>query len=324
MSHARLHDAAGLVASSLLVVLTASPGADGACNATCARDIERCMATQCDGTPRAACRRRCKPAAIRTLVYALSECREDAGHSFVGHQALRVRRGDREPITLVEFGPSEPVPDPIGLCQAYARAGFGNESVLMLPLQRLGVSPDGSAVVFEVNDQAPFFRSISLAPEANGFFLVRPDGTGRRRLGPPSRDPSFRVGPEFGKIFPISLGFIFTFAPPVVFSPNGGRIAFTDVGPGPNGEDAVQIVVLDLASGRRTMTHLPSGTPPPVGGNPAVSPFFLTCCPRFLGRNTHRRSQSPSAPRVFGGREFDFQDVGRVLKLVRTGQLFSL
>src|SRR5262249_51076694 len=204
-------------------------------NGRCRRDIARCMATECEGVGPEACRRRCKPAPIRTLAYALSECREDAGHSFVGRQQLRIRRGDREPITVAEFGPSNAIPDPLGFCRAYAGTGFGTESVLMFPLQRLGVSPDGSAVVFEVNDQSPVFHSIALRPEANGFFFVAAVGSQPpRRLGPPSRDPSFRVPFGFGQV-PFRPGENFgylndvtTFSPPIAFSPNGRRIAFTD------------------------------------------------------------------------------------------------
>src|SRR5262249_35196030 len=261
------------------------------CNGTCRRDIARCMATECEGVGPEACRRRCKPAPIRTLAYALSECREDAGHSFVGRQQLRIRRGDREPITVAEFGPSNAIPDPLGFCRAYAGTGFGTESVLMFPLQRLGVSPDGSAVVFEVNDQAPFFHSISVRPEENGIFYVRADGSQPPRLlGPPSRDKSFRLPPGFGQ-FPLgdvtALGSVLVLSPPIAFSPNGRRIAFTDLGPGPDGEDAVQIVVLDLGADpptRTPVTHLPSGTASAL--YPGAAPFFLTCCPRFIDDGT--------------------------------------
>src|SRR5262245_33231805 len=101
-----------LIAASLALVLAAADGANAGCNPTCRRDIERCMATQCkEGMPRPACRRRCKPAAIRTLAYALSECRLDAAGRFSGREALRARRGDQEPITLMDFGSSEPVQD---------------------------------------------------------------------------------------------------------------------------------------------------------------------------------------------------------------------
>src|SRR5207302_7374058 len=60
------------------------------------------------------------------------------------------RRGDREPITVVVFGPFEPMPDPQGLCRQYGESRDGTVSVQTAPLQRLGVSPDSSGVVFEV------------------------------------------------------------------------------------------------------------------------------------------------------------------------------
>src|SRR5262245_62102420 len=107
MVSVRLTAAAARLASSLLLLLLAAPPrAEGACNATCKRDLERCMATQCEGVGRLACRRRCKPAAIRTLAYVQSECREDAAGA-VGHQELRIRRGDSQPIPVMALDVSE-------------------------------------------------------------------------------------------------------------------------------------------------------------------------------------------------------------------------
>src|SRR5207247_1571229 len=77
-------------------------------------------------------------------------------------------------------------------------------------------------------------RLTSLPPEQKGFFFVRSDGRERRYLGPASRDPSFRVGQ--GPIAALlSQGNVFTLSPPIPFSPNGRRIALTDLGPGPAG-----------------------------------------------------------------------------------------
>src|SRR5215475_47627 len=150
---------------------------------------------------------------------------------------------------------------------------WGGFSVVSYPLQRLGVSPDGSGVVFEVNDE--FLTSPSLSPEQNGMFFVRSDGRGLRRLGPPSHEVSHRQNEE-------AIGGSFSFSPPMFFSPNGRRVGFTDIGPGPSGP-AVQIVVLDLATGKRTqVTHLPSGTPP----KNVFGEFFLTCCPAFVDDDT--------------------------------------
>src|SRR5262249_31673168 len=108
-----LRGAVVALASSALIVLTAVPGAYGACNDTCRRDVARCMATQCAGVGRAACRRRCKPAAIQTLAYVLSECRTDAAGREVGRQELRIRRGDQEPITVAAFDVSEKNLEPL-------------------------------------------------------------------------------------------------------------------------------------------------------------------------------------------------------------------
>jgi hypothetical protein len=272
MGLARLHKARALLVASLLLVLTAATDVHSACNATCKRDVARCMATQCAGVGQGACRRRCKPAEIRTLAYVVSECRGDAAGGVV-RQALRIRRGDGTPITVVEFGAGGLPGDPQGLCGQYGNLRWGTASVLAYPLQRLGVSPDGSGVVFEVNGENAMFPIpglSSLSSEQKGFFFVRADGSERpRRLGPPSRERSFGGTPVY--------------SPPIAFSPNGHRIAFTDRGPGPGGEDAPQIVVLDLVTGQRTpVTHLPSGTPPtsPFG------PLFLTCCPKFVDDQT--------------------------------------
>jgi cysteine-rich repeat protein len=236
----------------------------------CRRDIARCMATQCAGVGPEACRRRCKPAAIRTLAYVLSECRGNAARGVVWRQALHIRRGDREPITIVEFGPSEATGQALGPSSVQFGDGtrWGAKSVFGFPLQRLGVSPDGSGVVFEVNDEFSI-SGFTVSPEQEGMFFVRSNGRGLRRLGPPSHEQSFRTS--------------FALPPPLSFSPNGRRIAFTDRGPGPRGEPAAQIVVLDLATGEPTqVTHLPSGTPPST----VFGDFFLTCCPTFIDDET--------------------------------------
>src|SRR5262249_49740614 len=284
MSLARLHQAGAVLVASLLLVLTAATDVHSACNATCKQDVARCIATQCEGVDRKACWRRCKPAAIRTLAYATPECGVDAAGFVVARQELRIRQGDREPITVVELGPSKPVPDPLGLCAKFGQTLWGSSSVALFPLQRLGLSPDGSGVVFEVNDAFSVAAPSWISPEQDGIFFVRSDGSGLRRLGPASRDRSFTIGLDF-----ISglrdFWRLWVVSPPIPFSPDGRRIAFTDLGPGSGSEEAVQIVVLDLATGERTqVTHLPSGTAPKVA--PEAAPYFLTCCPKFIDNET--------------------------------------
>lgn len=55
----------------------------------------------------------------------------------------------------------------------------------------------------------------------------------------------------------------------IKFSPDGRSVIFADRGPGPAGEDAAQIVTLDIATGTRTpVTRLPATAPDP--SNPVL------------------------------------------------------
>src|SRR6266849_5047715 len=89
------------------------------CATTCERRLATCKEAACahlHGKARRACTEGCRgragcPAAIRTLAYVVTECREVA-QRIVVRQALRIRRGDCEPVTVMEFAVPEPVPDP--------------------------------------------------------------------------------------------------------------------------------------------------------------------------------------------------------------------
>jgi len=207
-------------------------------------------------------------AAIRTLAYAVTECHEDAT-SLSGRQSLEIRRGDLSPVTVAEI-PIITLEHGPPFCSLFGAYRSGANSTYGFPLQRLGVSPDGSGVVFEVTFEFSIFAALGarnpLAPEQEGIFFVRADGTGLRRLGRASREPSQRLlgipSPSYN--FPLFS-----------FSPDGRAVTFTDR---PDGEDAPQVVVLDIASGaRRTLTRLFDAPPDP--SNPALPgilpPFFL-------------------------------------------------
>src|SRR5262249_40979933 len=112
-----------------------------------------------------------------------------------------------------------------------------------------GVRPDGSGVVFEVNRDVSRYRlGPPLTPEQQGFFFVRADGSGLRRLGPASGEPCFQLAaahPELGV-----SGFEITFCS-LPFSPDGRAVVFTDLGPGPGGETPPRVVPLPWAPGER-------------------------------------------------------------------------
>jgi hypothetical protein len=205
------------------------------------------------------------PHDLRTLAYVETACRED-GQTASAHQKLVIQRGQRA-VTVRELsvGPFPATPA-LGDCSRMVR----RSPVFLLPFQRLGVSPDGSVVVFEVTDDysvvAPSLPAGLLPPqEEEGIFVVRADGTGLHRLGAASREPCFVF--TFGAV---------TDWPRFSFNPDGQRIAFTDRGPGPSGEDSAQVVTMDVRSGQRTpVTHLPPLTPALPGFAPIESTWFV-------------------------------------------------
>src|SRR5262249_49298225 len=259
-------------------------GAAAACHSSCAQQLAECKRTCPKRGPgrrdcRAACAERstctAPDARIRTLAYVVNECHGDA-RGTVLRQALRIRRGDCAPVTVLEFPFGVGWPDAGSICRGLTVVRHGGWAVIVGNFQRLGASPDGSSVVFEVtNDHSS--PPLPAVPEQEGFFYVRSHGRGLRRLGPASRDPTWRSFQDF------TLGGADNFNSSgwtLRFSPNGRTVVYTDLGPGPAGEDAIQIVTLDLASGsRRQVTQLPTAR--------AVEPSDpVTGFPRFLDDDT--------------------------------------
>jgi hypothetical protein len=209
-----------------------------------------------------------------TLAYVVSECREN-GEGVWFQQRLLVQRQENEPQTIFEIpwrGPFEP----LGLCPLYGNTRLGMVSLLADPMQRIGVSPDGSQIVFEVTDDFSLQGADQMvAPEEEGIFIVRADGSGLRRLGPAGRDPDWVVvlDPQGGKGW---IGGVFAFDPP------GNRIVFRDIGPAPtpSGEPSSQIFTMDLTGGeRKQLTFLEKMQ--------QVADFFPTVWnPNFLNSDT--------------------------------------
>lgn len=194
-------------------------------------------------------------ASVRTLAYVVTQCREnDTRRSF--HQELRIRNGDHAPVAVAatETYVQEPPVLP-GLCRLFGTSRVGSLSVFAGPFERLGVSPDGSGIVFEKTTRFSIGRLPPLAPDDEGFFFVRADGSGLRRLGPASRESLTRVVVDASA----PSGFrADNDNNPLSFSADGRTVVFADRGSGPSDEDAAQVVTLDLATGaRRPVTHLP-------------------------------------------------------------------
>jgi hypothetical protein len=198
-----------------------------------------------------------EPATVSTLAYVVTECRDDA-QTLTLHQSLQIRQGEQAPITVVEH--TAVVPSQGSVCD---RAGIFRQGPVFADVgvfRRLGVSPDGSQVVFEVTDEvrSGVIRPLSfpfnaLPAEQKGIFAVGADGSGIRRLGPASGVASFFLS-LFG------------------FSPSGRTVAYTDYGPDLTGANAVQIFTLDVLTGdRRQLTQLPPTTGVFAG---VYQPFF--------------------------------------------------
>jgi len=186
------------------------------------------------------------PEGPTTVAYAVTQCAVGPA-GWVGQQSLRIRHGERE-VTVAEFGPLH-LPTSLTsyvTCRTFGSARLGSQSIRVFPIQRIGVSLDGSTVVFEVTDDfSLLFPNQLVPPEQEGIYLVHADGGGLRRLGPASRDPSF-------------VGITGIVAPFFGFSPDGRTVVFTDLDPQAPDPDAPQIVALDLITGARpVLTHLP-------------------------------------------------------------------
>jgi hypothetical protein len=214
---------------------------------------------------------RLRPGGIRTLAWVETSCHADTQGTLTGRTALRIRRGDCPPVTVLEFA-VPPAPDPLRVCRFFGVNRVGHDSVIAGAFQRLAVSPDGSVVVFEVNNAFDVVQGVPLTDDQKGFFRVRADGRELRRLAPPSRDAAFRLG--------TAEGLLEVFVTGTTFSPDGRSLVYTDRGPGPDGVDATQVVTLDVVTGRYTqVTRLPRAAAIQRG-------FPETGVPRFIDDQT--------------------------------------
>jgi hypothetical protein len=281
----RLSLLAALAVAAIASLAVAAPR----CEQPCKAETATCIRSRCgdvEGEARRQCVETCRGiggcAKIRTLAYVMNECRTDGP---IFHQTLLVRHGNCAPVTVMDL--ALPVaPDQLelfnSLCRRYVDTKFGPVGSLVGMFQRLAATPDGSGVVFEVTDAvAPKAVSLFSLPRGmeKGFYFVRDDGTGLRWLSPPSEVPIIVIFPDSTN--PVGFDSGGTTVPNSGISPDSRTFVFTDLGPGPAGETAIQVVTLDIATGNRTwVTRFPVTEKPPPQGN------AYTAYPRFVDNDT--------------------------------------
>jgi len=250
------------------------------------------------------------PAQVSTLAYVVTRCHEEKGGiGWSGSQSLWVRQGERSPVKVAEFALGQPKIG--GLCRLYAQSRNGLVSVVAGAFQRLGVTPDGSVVVFEVTDHFSDLVTHVIPEEQQGVFAVRADGAGLRKVAEHSAEASFRVylpcllapgTPGCPNVTCVGSVGSTSFA----FSRDGQRVTYTDLGPSDTGGDASQVFTLDLSTGeRRQVTHLPAlpVSPACIGQDaeclhPAQLPISL---PAFLRDTTLAFSRGRGCTESGGG-----------------------
>jgi hypothetical protein len=233
-------------------------------------------------------------ARFRTIAWVNTTCRTDA-NGLVGHQEIYVQRGERE-ATVVSRGAIGPVPDPLGLCRAFAEGHDGIVSLLAGAYTAVAVSPDGNHVAFELNDAFSLLAPGVLTNEDDGIYLVRADGTERVRLAPPNRVPVYRQ-PGFD-LNPNGI----------VFSPDGRYIVYSDLGPADDGSVDAQLWSLRIADRKTTqLTRLARH----AGGTVPLGYWFHFADERTVGMFTldYYAPDEPGYDPGYGGRRQEFYSV---------------
>ena len=187
----------------------------------------------------------------------MNECEAAPGQD-VGslRSVLWIRQGDREPVPIKEVTAPR---FPRDLCLKYGRSRAGVAAIYTGAVQRLGVTPDGSTVVFEVTDDFALLTRLYgsfVPPEREGFWVVQADGGGLHRIADAGREASFAI--DWNCVL-FSGSDCAVRGPGVLdFSADGRQLVFTDRGPDGSGTPASQVFILDLTTGARTqLTKLP-------------------------------------------------------------------
>ncbi|MGH7894600.1 MAG: hypothetical protein ACREQL_08020 [Candidatus Binatia bacterium] len=263
----------------LALLVESQSQATAACRSTCTEELRICRrgCAEARAPARRSCVQGCRDrstcaapgAVIRTVAYTVTQCRQYP-QAVSGSERLVVRRGNCDPVTVMELPPVGPIATSYPGCRIYGDYRIGRGALSVMLFQRLGVLADGSGIIVEITDDYAFPLGLSGEPPEEGLFFIRLDGT-TQYLGPPVGLPILVPTPVDGspvyQIQSANFG-----ANPVL-----RQFAYVGLGPGPTGDDAPQVFVLDPDTGRRTqVTHLPA----------AASGIRNTCCPFFVDKRT--------------------------------------
>ena len=243
--------------------------------------MAECRQTACTGMTPKACRDTCRAvtgcraggALVRTVANVVTECRWAPGGEATLAQRLEIKRGDCAPTVVEEIGGATGAPPDLvkNVCSVIGLGRDGVFSVLVGLFQRLGVSPDGRTVLFELSDQNGRFPGPPSEFAGGGIFAVRADGS-VWPLGAASRARPYAARGGLSDVNVVVF-------PSFHFSPNGRFALFSDRGRGADGFDATQLIVMDVVTGKRTQVTSFAGaaqSDPTAVTNPAIDAHFIT------------------------------------------------
>ena len=209
-----------------------------------------------------------------------------------------VTAADVSPLAFIVF---------TAICNRFGDSRSGGGAAFAAPMNRVVIAPDGARVSFHISDDdLPLNRAIKdiLGVDLNirlpegaleGFFVVDSDGANLRWLGNKVRVPASQLVPygvtDLSNIGRNDQGSF------ISGSPNGRLVTFVDVDtePGSPGDGSLQVMTLDLDTGRRTqLTDLQIAPCQPSDGDLEIAaPSFVDDDTVGFGWVTPKSASSP-------------------------------
>lgn len=251
-----------------------------------------------DGTPQ-----------VGTLAYVVTRC-SVGPEGIKADQELVVQRDGSAPERIVHYQlkdtpltlatPADRLVS-AAVCQRFGEDRGGGGAELAAPINRVVISPDGKRVVFHVtDDDLPLNEIVGLgttlpAGTPEGFYVADTATGSLRFLGHKTAIAASEIDPR-GSLDP-SRWRRNGAASTIGIAPNGKAIAYVDYDhePGSPGDGNLQVMVLDVVTGRRSqLTDFASSDCTPIGSSHALSyPTFLDNRTVRFGRNAPARPGEP-------------------------------